>query len=117
MHYRQFRQLIGLSLLLTSAAVAQSGGAESNPSIPGAAASASVRTAGAEDARVVASSALGTCFARPPRYPEEARLDDQEGRTVVSFEVSATGVAERPAVLRSSRYALLDEAAYKELIA
>jgi hypothetical protein len=33
----------------------------------------------------------------------------------VSFEVSASGVAERPAVLRSSQFSLLDEAALNHM--
>jgi TonB family protein len=115
MRYRQHGQIVGLSLLLTAAAGAQSGSTAPNPSIPGAAASTSIRAATAEDGRVVASSVLGACFSRPPQYPAAALLDDQEGRTIVSLEVSATGVAERPAVLRSSKFALLDEAALNHM--
>lgn len=33
----------------------------------------------------------------------------------MSFEVSTTGVAERPAVFRSSQFALLDEAALNHM--
>jgi TonB family protein len=115
MRYRQYLQIIGLTILLISAADAQSGSIQSDPSILGAAASTSVRAASAEDARIVTSSALGTCFSRPPQYPAAALRDDQQGKTIVSFEVSTAGVAERPAVLRSSQFALLDEAALNHL--
>src|SRR5688500_5566724 len=111
MRHRSSRQFIGLIILLTTAAGAQSGSTQSSPPTPGAAAPASVRAATVEDARVVASSALGACFRTPPQYPDAALRDDQQGTTVVSFEVSASGVAERRGVLRSSQFALLDEAA------
>ena len=114
MRHQVSRQLLGLTILLTTAAGAQSDSTQSNPPIPGAAAS-SVRAATAEDGRVVTSSALGACFHRPPQYPAAALRDDQQGSTTVSFEVSASGVAERPAVLRSSQFALLDEAALNHM--
>jgi TonB family protein len=115
MHYLQCRQFIGLTIFLVTAASAQSGEFPPNPPTPDAAASTSARTATAEDGRVIASSALGACFRRPPQYPAAALREEQEGRTVVSFEVSATGVAERPVVLRSSQFALLDEAALSHM--
>ena len=110
-HHRPL-YLLGLIILLSTTAGAQS--IQSNPSVPAAAAS-SARAATAEDGRVVASSALGACFRMPPQYPAAALRDDQQGSTTVSFEVSASGVAERPVVLRSSRFPLLDEAALNHM--
>jgi TonB family protein len=114
MRFHSSRQLIGLALLLATADAAYSDNAQANPPPPGAAAS-SVRAATAEDGKVFASSALGACFRRPPQYPAAALRDDQQGTTLVSFEVSASGVAEGPAVRRSSQFALLDEAALNHM--
>jgi TonB family protein len=115
MRYRKFRSFIVLTIALTIAAGAQGDSSQSSPAVPGAAASAPVRTATPEDGRAVAASALGACFRRPPPYPAAAERNEQEGRTVVSFEVSASGVAERPAVMRSSQFSLLDEAALNHM--
>ena len=114
MHHHRSRYIIALTTLLSTIAGAQSEGTPSNPAIPAATAS-SVRGATANDGTVVASSALGACFRRPPQYPAAALRDEQQGSTTVLFEVSARGVAERPSVVRSSRFPLLDEAALNHM--
>jgi protein TonB len=108
------RQLLLGALLFTAAAVAQ--GDTPPPSAPAPAASAaSPRPATAEDVKVVSDSPLGACIRRPPAYPETALRNDQQGRTVLSFEVSAGGVAGQTAVRRSSQHAVLDAAALHHL--
>ena len=114
MRHDRSRYVIALTILLSTTAGAQSDGTPSNPASSGAAAS-SVRGATAEDGRVVASSALGACFRRPPQYPAAALRNEQQGSTTVLFEVSASGAAERPAVVRSSQVPLLDDAALNHM--
>jgi TonB family protein len=97
-----------------SVAVAQDNSAASAGGPPVAAPPA-LRQAMTEDAKVVIGSALGECFRRAPVYPSLALRLQQQGETVVVFEVSESGVAQKPAVHRSSRYRTLDEAALSHM--
>jgi TonB family protein len=108
------RLLFVAALLLTGAAAAQNDTPPANVPTP-AASTASPRPATAEDGKIVANSPLGVCIHRPPPYPATALRNDQQGRTVLSFEVSAGGVAGQAAVLRSSQHSVLDAAALHHL--
>lgn len=68
-----------------------------------------------EKNRRVVASPLGACFRSPPPYPRVAQREGQQGLTLLSFDVNASGIAERPAVVRSSGFALLDKAALEHL--
>jgi TonB family protein len=96
--------------LLGTASAQETGPA---PSPPASQASA---PAGAPAAvHVVAASALGACFRRQPAYPRAALREEQEGQTLVAFTVTAAGDIEQPALVRSSGYPLLDQAALAHL--
>lgn len=110
---RPYRPIVALTVFLATPAAAQDDASPVAP--PSAAASAPAARDISEEARAVASSALGACFRRAPAYPRAAVRAEQEGTTVVSFEVSAAGVAERPVLSRSSRFPLLDEAALNHM--
>lgn len=114
MRFQLSKQFFALAILLTTAA-AQSDSKRSDPPIRGTADLSSVRAANVDESRIVASSALGACFLQPPQYPSRARRHKEEGRTIVSFEVSENGVAGRPIVLHSSQFPQLDEAALEHM--
>jgi TonB family protein len=61
----------------------------------------------------LASHAAPTCST--PRYPRAGLLDELEGTTVLSFRINADGKAEDVRLERSSRWAVLDEAAFESL--
>jgi len=49
------------------------------------------------------------------RYPEEARAEGLQGRTILQFVVDENGAVTRPAVVRSSDHKILDDAALEAL--
>jgi TonB family protein len=61
----------------------------------------------------LASHAAPTCST--PRYPRAGLLDELEGTTILSFRVGADGKAEDVRLEKSSRWAVLDEAAFESL--
>lgn len=67
------------------------------------------------DARSFASSALGTCFARPPAYPVEALRNEETGRVLVDMRVDRAGFIDKPTLVRSSGFAVLDQTTLQHL--
>jgi TonB family protein len=103
-----------LRLVALMALMALAAAPRAQPVPPGAS-SAPAPAARGDDARIVGASALGLCVRRAPAYPPQALREELQGRSVVAFSVSASGVPEAPAVLQSSGHRLLDQAALQHL--
>src|SRR6218665_1519869 len=50
-----------------------------------------------------------------PQWPAEARRYEIEGTTTISFGIGADGKVARPAIVRSSGWRILDEAAVRSI--
>lgn len=113
------RQLASLSALLIALlpgfSIADDGDTAQTPQAMAASLSQSASATLSNASKIISSLALGACFRRPPPYPDEALRMDQQGRTIVSFEVSSLGIAEKPALGQSSGFPLLDTATLEHL--
>ena len=62
-----------------------------------------------------ALTAPGLVFSRPPEYPEEARWEKRQGRTLLMFQLTSDGSVKEIKLLNSSGHDDLDAAAVQAL--